>query len=101
MTIEELSLRFPEIPRDLLKEPVVAEVAQVFEDLLTIAKKPSNCTTQYDTGHQCYLKLIVPMGIYGYGLTTREKVLKELQSFLDQYKADPQGFVTQLGGSKP
>jgi hypothetical protein len=96
MTVQELIARFPEIPRDLHKEPVLAQFAKTFEDLLKIAHKPSACSTAYDPGNHYYLKLVGPMDIYRYGLSTREKVLKQLQDFLDHYHTDPQGFTTSL-----
>ncbi|HWP49782.1 MAG TPA: hypothetical protein VNM22_21680 [Candidatus Limnocylindrales bacterium] len=96
MTVQELIARFPEIPRDLHKEPVLAKFAATFGNLLSIAHKPSACSTQYDAGNHYYLKLIGPMDIYRYGLSTREKVLKQLQTFIDAYQADPQGFLAGL-----
>jgi len=96
MTVQELTTRFPEIPKDLHREPLLARFAETFGDLLKIARKPSACSTQYDAGNHYYLKLVGPLDIYRYGLSTREKVLKQLQELLDRYQADPQGFAASL-----
>ena len=96
MTVQELVAGFPEIPNDLHNEPVLAQFAETFEDLLRVAHKQSACSTQQDAGNHYYLKLIGPMGIYRYGLSTRQKVLKQIQDLLDQHKADPDGFAASL-----
>lgn len=96
MTVQELVARFPEIPGDLHNEPLLAQFASSFGELLRVARDPSACSTQYDAGNHYYLKLVAPMKIYMYGLSTKEKVLQQLQEFLDQYAADPEGFVASL-----
>jgi hypothetical protein len=96
MTVDELRARFPEIPADLHDEPVLAQLARDCDDLLQIAHKPTACTTEYAPGSQCYLKLIGPMSIYNYGLSTREKVLRQLQDVVEQQQADPAGFRASL-----
>ena len=96
MTVQELVARFPEIPQDLHREPLLARLAEACGPLLQVARKPSNCTTQYDAANQYYLKLIGPLAIYGYGLSTREKVLGQLQVLLDRQQADPAGFAASL-----
>ncbi len=96
MSVEELVACFPEIPRDLHKEPILATFAAAFGDLLRAAQNPSACSSQYSAGNHFYLKLIGPMKIYMYGLSTKEKVLKQLQELLDRYAADPEGFVASL-----
>lgn len=96
MSIEELVAKFPEIPRDLRREPVLARFAETFGDLLRQAQNPSACTTDYSPGHHYYLKLIGPMKIYMYGLASKEKVLQQLQQLIDSHDADPQNFVVSL-----
>lgn len=96
MTVEELVARFPEIPKDLHKEPLLAQYAATLGDLLRIARDPSACSSQYDAANHYYLKLISPMKIYMYGLSTKEKVMKQLQDLLDRYDSDPQGFARSL-----
>lgn len=96
MTVPELMARFPKIPRDLADEPLLAELVQVCGEWLRIAQEPSACSTQHDARNQYYLKLIGPMAIYGYGLSTREDLLQELQDLLDQQKADPTAFAARL-----
>ncbi|MGH7381792.1 MAG: hypothetical protein ACREKR_06105 [Candidatus Methylomirabilales bacterium] len=96
MTAQELVARFPEIPRDLHGEPLLAEYAAAFTDQLGIARNPGACSAGYDAANHYYLKLMGPIRLYWYKLSTREKVLKQLQELLDQYRADPVGFVASL-----
>ncbi len=96
MTVQELTNRFPEIPKDLHQEPLLAQYAQALDHLLQRAQKPSPCSTQHDAGNTYYLKLIGPLSIYGYGLTSREKLLGQLQDILDRQKKDPEGFAASL-----
>ncbi len=96
MTVQELIARFREIPQDLHGEPLLAQCAGAFGDLLKIAQEPSACSTQYNAGNHYYLKLIGPLSIYGYRLCSREDVLKQLQDLLDQHQADPVGFAASL-----
>jgi hypothetical protein len=96
MTVQELTRRFPEIPRDLHNEPVLAQFAATFGALLQVAQNPSNCAAQYEPGHHYYLKLIGPIKIYMYGLSNRDKVLRQLQELLDRHQADPAGFAASL-----
>ena len=96
MTSDEFVLRFPEIPDDLHKEPLLAEFAEVFDQLLKVATKPSACAEVHNAENQYYLKLVGPMDIYRYGLYTRDRVMDELQSRLNEYREDPTGFATRL-----
>lgn len=96
MTVQELIARFPDIPKGLHQEPLLAQLAEVCGDLFRMAQKPSACSTQHDPRNHYYLKLIGPMSIHGYGLSTREEVLAELQALLDQYTANPTGFAANL-----
>ncbi len=96
MTVQELVARFPEIPQDLQGEPLLADYTQAFGDQLRIARNPGACSASYDAANHYYLKLVSPIRLYMYKLSTREKVLKQLQELLDQYRADPQGFVAGL-----
>ena len=96
MTVQELVARFPEIPKDLHEEPILSRFAEFFGDLLQVACNPSACATHHDAANHYYLKLIGPMSIYGYGLSTREQVLAELQELLDRHETDPGGFAASL-----
>ena len=96
MQVPELIARFPEIPRDLYDEPVLAELADACGPLLEVARKPSACAAQYDAANQYYLALIGPLGIYGYGLARRDQVLQQLQELVDRQRADPAGFAASL-----
>ncbi len=96
MSVEDLAAKFPEIPRDLHREPVMVRFAETFGYLLRQAQNPSACTTEYSPGHHYYLKLIGPLKIYMYGLSTKEKVVQQLQELLDRHAADPEGFAAGL-----
>ena len=96
MTVEELIQKFPEIPRNLHQEPLLKRFADVFGELLQSARKPSPCSTQHDPANHYYLKLIGPLAIHGYGLSTRENVLDQLQELLVRHAADPRGFASRL-----
>ena len=96
MTVQELVTRFPEIPKDLHEEPILSRFAAVFGELLRAARNPSACATQHDAVNHYYLKLIGPMSVYGYGLSTRERVLAELQELLYRHESDPHGFARSL-----
>ncbi len=96
MTVYDLIKRFREIPPDLHGEPVLETFAETFDPFLKVANKPSACSTQYDAGNHYYMKLIAPMGIYGYRLCTREDCLQQLQALIDQHAADPKGFAASL-----
>ncbi len=96
MTVQELIARFPEIPQDLHGEPILAQYAGAFGDQLRIARNPGACSARYDAANHYYLKLVGPIRLYWYKLSTQEKVLKQLQKFLDQHRADPAGFVASL-----
>jgi hypothetical protein len=77
-------------------EPLLAQFAAAFGDLLQVAQNPSNCAGQYETPHHYYLKLIGPLKLYMYGLSSREKVLKQLQELLDRHQANPADFAASL-----
>jgi hypothetical protein len=94
--VQELIHKFPEIPRDLHTEPLLAQFAETLGDLLKVAQNPSNCAAQYEASHHYYLKLIGPLKIYMYGLSSRDKVLQQLQELLARYHADPAGFAASL-----
>lgn len=103
MTVEELLRRFPEIPRDLEREPLLAQLAETSESLLLVARKPSACSTEYDAANHYYLALIGPFSVYAYGLSTREKVLRQIQELLDRQREDFAGFPASLlpAGTSP
>ncbi len=89
MTIQELVVRFPEIPADLHGEEVLAQFADVFSGPLSIAQKPSACSTEHDAGNHYYMKLINPMGIYRLGLMKREMLLSQIAELVEKQQVDP------------
>lgn len=96
MTVHELLHRFPEIPQDLHDEPLLAQFAQTFGDLLQVAQNPGPCSAEYTPSNHYYLKLIGPIRIYMYGLSTKDKVLSQLQALLERHTADPRSFAESL-----
>ena len=96
MTVDELLARFPEIPRDLGSEPLLAELAEKCGSLLALATKPTPCATDQDAGNHYYLKLVGPLAIHGYGLSSRDKVLGQIRELLDRRDDDPEGFGASL-----
>lgn len=96
MNVEELITRFPEIKEDLVEEPLLARFAEAFGDQLSVAIPPAPCSTEYEPANYYYLKLMNPIAFYHLGLNTRDKVLQHLQSFLDQYAANPEYLVASL-----
>ena len=102
MTVEEFLARFPEIPRDLSNEPVLAEYVDAFGPILRIAQKPSPCIgTGGDAPHVFYTRLINDLAIYGIGLAKRDRTLSRLQATLEHYKKQPATFACTLVPGKP
>jgi hypothetical protein len=96
MTVQELIIRFPEIPLDLHAEPLLAQYAETFGDLLQVAQNPGACSADYTPGNLYYLKLVGPIRLYMYGLSTKEKVLTKFQELLERHQADPAAFAESL-----
>jgi hypothetical protein len=96
MSVEELIGRFPEIPRSLHGEPLLARLANAADEPLRQARKPSACATAHDAPNHFYLKLIGPLAIHGYGLTSRDKVLGQIQDLVERSERDPTAFVRSL-----
>jgi len=96
MTVQELVTRFPEIPADLHGDPVLERFASTLGSWLSLSIKPSPCSTQHDASNHYYLKLVGPLSIYGYGLTSREKLLAQLEELIQRHDADPDGFAASL-----
>ncbi|ETW98333.1 MAG: hypothetical protein ETSY1_19115 [Candidatus Entotheonella factor] len=96
MTSQQLILRFPEIKDDLYDEPLLAQYAETFGDLLQQAENPGACSADYSPGNLYYLKLMGQIRLHMYGLVSKEKVLDHMQDLLDRHAADPEGFVESL-----
>jgi len=101
MTVQDLVTRFPEIPADLHREPLLAQFADTFGDLLAVAIDPSACAAQYDETNHYYLGLIGPLKIYMYGLSSKEKALEHLRDMLQRRSADYDGFAASLLAERP
>jgi hypothetical protein len=97
MTVDELLARFPEIPRDLRDEPVLARYVDAFGDLLRHAVKPSACVgNNGDAGHRFYTRLVNDLAIYGIGLARRERTLGRLSATLEEFAKQPATFGCSL-----
>jgi hypothetical protein len=97
MTVDELLARFPEVPRDLGDEPILAEYVKAFGPLLRVAQKPSPCVgSSGDAQHVFYTRLVNDLAIYAIGLAKRDRTLVRLQATLDQYRQQPATFACIL-----
>ena len=97
MTVDELLARFPEVPRDLHDEPVLAQYVGAFGPLLRLAQKPSPCMREGgDAPHVFYTRLVNDLAIYGVGLARRDRTLARLQATLDQYRKQPATYACTL-----
>ena len=98
-TVEELFARFPEVPRDLRDEPVLAEFVRAFGPQLALAQKPSPCMARAgggDAPHHFYTRLVNDLAIYGIGLARRERTLQRLETLLAEYRTQPATFACTL-----
>jgi hypothetical protein len=97
MPVDELLARFPEVPRDLRDEPVLAAYVDAFGPLLRLAQKPSPCMRDGgDAPHVFYTRLVNDLAIYGVGLARRDRTLARLQATLDQYRKQPATYACTL-----
>jgi hypothetical protein len=98
MTVDELLARFPEIPRDLRDEPILADYVRAFGPLLRLAEKPSPCIARAggDAPHAFYTRLVNDLAIYGLGLARRAGTLARLQKTLEAHHRQPATFACTL-----
>jgi hypothetical protein len=99
MTVDALLARFPEVPRDLREEPILAEFVRAFGPQLALAQKPSPCVARDgggDAPHFFYTRLVNDLAIYGIGLAKRERTLQRLEKLLGEYRAQPATFACTL-----
>src|SRR6266853_749071 len=90
MTVDELLARFPEVPRDLRDEPMLAEYVKAFGPLLRVAEKPSPCVgSGGDAPHVFYIRLVNDHALYELGLARRDRTLTRLQAPHNQYSQQP------------
>src|SRR5256885_11863932 len=103
ITVEEFLARFPEVPRDLREEPVLAEFVRAFGSQLRVAQKPSPCVAQAGAGdaeHHFYTRLVNDLAVYGIGLAPRAPTLQPLENLLPQDSAHPAPPALQPGPQK-
>ena len=55
LTLDAFFARFPEVPRDLRDEPVLAEYVRAFAPQLAVAEKPSPCVARDGGGDVCVI----------------------------------------------
>ena len=97
MTVPEFLARFPEVPRDLAQEPVLAEYVTAFGPLLALAEKPTPCMRDGgDAQHTFYTRLVNDLAIYGIGLAKRDRTLQRLEATLAQHRRAPATFACTL-----
>jgi hypothetical protein len=99
MSVDAFLARFPEVPRDLRDEPVLAEFVRAFGPQLAVAQKPSPCVARDgggDAEHFFYTRLVNDLAIYGVGLAKRERTLQRLERLLADYRAQPATFACTL-----
>src|SRR4030095_11613399 len=99
ITVEEFFARFPEIPRDVRDEPVIAEFVRAFGSQLRVAQKPSPCVARAGSGdgeHDFYTPLVNDLAICGIVLARRERTLQRLEALLVEYRAHPATFACTL-----
>ena len=99
MTVDAFFARFPEVPRDLRDEPMIADFVRAFGPQLATAQKPSPCVARGgggDAEHHFYTRLVNDLAIYGIGLARRERTLQRLERLLADYHAQPATFACTL-----
>jgi len=99
LTLDAFFARFPEVPRDLRDEPILADYVRAFAPQLAVAEKPSPCVARDgggDAPHFFYTRLVNDLAIYGIGLAKRERTLQRLERLLAEYKAQPATFSCTL-----
>jgi hypothetical protein len=98
MTVDEFLARFPEVPRDLKDEPILAQYVDAFGLLLREARKPTPCmgTEGGDAGHRFYTTLVNDLAIYGIGLAKRDRTLTRLAKRLEDYRKQPATYACTL-----
>ena len=99
LTVDAFLALFPEVPRDLRDEPVLAEFVRAFGPQLRIAQKPSPCVARDgggDAPHHFYTRLVNDLAIYGVGLAKRERTLQRLERLLEDYRKQPATFACSL-----
>jgi hypothetical protein len=98
MSVAEFLARFPEVPRDLRDEAILAEYVRAFGPLLRLAQKPSPCIARDcgDAPHAFYTRLVNDLAIYGVGLARRARTLVRLQKTLGEHRCHPATFGCTL-----
>lgn len=97
MTVDGLLASFPEVPRDLRDEPILAEYVAALGPLLRMARKPSACMRDSkDHPHVFYVRLVNDLAIYAIGLATRDRTLARLRATLGAYRKQPATFGCSL-----
>ncbi len=96
MTVTELISQFSEIPVSLHSEPILETFVETFGAYLPTAVKPSACSTERTPGNHAYMTLVAPMEIHGFGLSTRERVVEQLQELIQNFEASVETFEDRM-----
>ena len=97
MTARELIARFPSIPHSLHNEPTLVRFADVFDDLLRGAQKPTPCSASQQTAENyVFMKLIAPLELVALGLATPERAVSDMESLIDRAEDDREALLADL-----
>lgn len=96
MNIDQLVARFPEIPPAVRGDARLARYAEVFDRWLRVAREPSPCALERDAANHCYLKLVSPLAVLKWGLSTPERALVDVEALIARYQDDPAAFEAWL-----
>lgn len=96
MTVEQLVTRFPEIPAAVRGDARLARFAELFDRWLRTAREPSPCALERDAANHYYLKLVAPLAVLKWGLSTPEKALSDIAGLVSRFERDPVEFEAWL-----
>jgi hypothetical protein len=97
MTPRELIARHPSIPRSLLDEPALERFAEVFDELLRGAQKPTPCSANQQTAeNHVFMKLIAPLELVALGLATPQRAVSDMESLIDRAEHDREALLADL-----
>lgn len=97
MNARELLARFPQIPPSIHGHAVLDALASTFGEHLATAAKPSNCSAhQMTASHRIYMKLIAPLESLRFGLLKPERIVAQLEGFIQAYRKDSAAFLAEM-----
>jgi len=98
MTVSEFLARFPEVPRDLETEPVLAQYVDAFGLQLREARKPTPCmgADGGDAGHRFYTALVNDLAIYASASPSASARWPAWPSASEDYRKQPATYACTL-----